>query len=233
MARGYFVTGTDTGVGKTLVTGALARALVGRGKRVGVMKPFETGCGSRGGGLVPEDALFLKAMAQSTEAIERICPCRLRYPLAPWIAAALEQVTIDVQQVARNFDDLKSRCDVMLVEGAGGLMVPITETVMNIDLAKLFALPLIIVARLSLGTINHTLLTVQQALSRGISVAGIVLNQLTPEQGIAEQTNPDAIRSLARVPVLGQMPYVPEDRRNDAGFLAAWAASNLTANFFS
>lgn len=231
--NGYFITGTDTGVGKTLVTGAVARALVQRGKRVGVMKPFETGCGLRGSVLVPRDALFLKAMAQSTEALERICPCRLRYPLAPWIAAALEQVSIDVQQVVSIFKELQSRCDVMLVEGAGGLMVPITATLMNSDLAGLLGLPLIVVARLSLGTINHTLLTVQQALTRGLSVAGIVLNQLTPDRGVAEQTNPDAIRRLAGVPVLGQLPYVPEDRRNDDRFLAAWASANLTEKIIS
>lgn len=224
MAVGYFITGTDTGVGKTLVAGALAAALARRGQRVGVMKPCETGCVvTPAGTRAAADALFLKTMAHCDEPIERICPYRLRDPLAPWVAARREGIAVDVGLIVSLCSEMHSRCDVMLVEGAGGLMVPLTKTVMNLDLALLLGLPLIVVARLTLGTINHTVLTEQQARSRGAHIAGIVVNQTSPETDCATETNADVLRDLCAGPVAGPLPYLADRQRSDAAALADWA----------
>ena len=228
----FFITGTDTGVGKTLVAGAVARALARSGTAVGVMKPFETGCTLQGGELVAEDALFLKTMAGCGEDIAAICPFRMQRPLAPLVAAGIENVSVDVETVRSIFQQLRRRYAAVLAEGAGGLMVPLAENVLTIDLIRLLGVPAVVVARLSLGTINHTLLTVGQARASGIDVAGIVLNQLSPETGMAEETNPEVIEQLSRVPVLGCMPFVVEHKRSDAGYLADLAEEHLDMSVF-
>ena len=222
---GYFITGTDTGVGKTVICGAIARALVLSGKRIGVMKPFETGCITRNGGLVPEDALFLKEMAQCPEDISTICPCRFTYPLAPLVAASLENVSIDIESVKNSFREMEKKYETILVEGAGGIMVPIDNDYVTLDLIRDLGLPLIIVSRLSLGTINHTLLTVKQARQYGIKIAGIIFNQLTQETGKAEETNPSVIQEFSHLPILGQVPFISRKKRRDAAFLAKVAES--------
>lgn len=233
--KGYFITGTDTGVGKTLVAGALARSMVSAGIRVGVMKPFETGCRDTENGLIPEDALFLKTMARCSEPLDLICPYRLRHPLAPGVSAVLENVAIHIDDIVTRLLRMQETYDLILVEGAGGLMVPVAENLLNRDLIKIMALPLIIVARLSLGTINHTLLTVHQALSSGINVTGIILNQMSPEHGKAEETNPDVLRRFSPVPIIGQLPFIPEEKRTDGDYLARCASTciNLTPFFLN
>jgi len=231
--KGFFITGTDTGVGKTLVAGALARAFVTAGRRVGVMKPFETGCSPGDNELIPADALFLKKMACCGEDLRRICPCRFRLPLAPWVAASLEGKEVDLNGALDVFAEMAQTYAVMLVEGAGGLMVPLSEKLLMADVIRLFGLPAVIVSRLSLGTINHTLLTVKQAQCSGVAVAGIILNRTTPDQGQAEATNPDAIRKLSGVPVLGVMPFIPEEKRSDPEALARCALQNIDERLFS
>ncbi|MEI6125119.1 MAG: dethiobiotin synthase [Pseudomonadota bacterium] len=231
--KGYFITGTDTGVGKTMIAGALARALARSGRRVGVMKPFETGCTSRGDSLIPEDAVFLKEMSGCNEDIHRICPYRLRHPLAPLVAAAIEKVSIDIDRIKGIYLEMKKKYDVMLIEGAGGVMVPVAENLVTLDVIAMLNLPLLIVSRLSLGTINHTLLTVQQAQSRGIDVSGIILNQVSPVKGLAEETNPEVLRKFSGVPLLGQMPFIEEHKRKDADYLADCAAACMDFRLFS
>ena len=234
MAQKYFITGTDTGVGKTLVTGAIASALVRQGMRVGVMKPCETGCRVIDGVLMPEDAVFLKTMAQSDEPMEVICPYRMKQPVAPFVAAKLSRTTIDVARITAAFRGLCERSDVVLVEGSGGLLVPVNEKAMNLDLALTLELPLLIVARLSLGTINHTLLTERVARAGGAEVAGIVLNQTDRQHGgIAEKTNPDVIRRFVQSPVLGPLPYLFPKQRSDPCVLADMADAHLVATLFS
>jgi dethiobiotin synthetase len=221
--QGYFITGTDTGVGKTLIGGAIARAWVQLGKSVGVLKPVETGCEIRGNRLIPEDALFLKEMARCPEDIVTVCPYRLQPPLAPWVAATVEKVRIEVTRINSIFLEMQEKYDVILVEGAGGLMVPIDENFLTCDLIKILDLPVIIVARLSLGTINHTLLTVTQAQNSQIKITGIILNQLSPQTGKAEETNPYVIKKISDVTVLGQIPYISKEKRKDADYLAGLA----------
>jgi len=230
--KAYFITGTDTGVGKTLVTAAIAAALSGSGKSVGVMKPCESGCPEIDGALAPRDALLLKAMSGCADPLEIVCPYRLRAPLAPGVAAQLEGRVIDPSRIQALFKDSCRRHDVVLVEGAGGLLVPVTDRLLQSDLIQLLGAPLIIVGRLSLGAINHLLLTLREAERAKIEVAGFILNQTSPEQGLAEQTNPGVICSFTEAPFLGIMPFVPEGLRTDRAALAGLARQHLAASLF-
>jgi dethiobiotin synthetase len=230
--NGFFITGTDTGVGKTLIAGAIARALKLQGRRVGVMKPFESGCRRDGDSLLPADALFLRSMSGSQDDLALICPHVFERPLAPGVAARLEQVSISLEKVQEIYNRLSAQHDIMLVEGAGGLMVPVSEEQLIIDVVRLLQLPLIIVARSSLGTINHTLLTVRTAQHAGIRVCGIILNKVSPEPDDAEDTNPEVIRKFSNVPLLGHVPYVPEVKRANPDFLTSLAHSTIDLSCF-
>jgi dethiobiotin synthetase len=225
--KGFFFTGTDTGVGKTLIAGAIARALSLQGRRVGVMKPFESGCRRDGDTIVPADALFLKNMAGSQDALALICPYAFEQPLAPGVAAHMEHVPINLEKVQKTFKQISAQYDIMLVEGAGGLMVPVSEEHLIIDVIRLLQLPLIIVARTTLGTINHTLLTVRETQRAGIRLCGIILNKVSPEHDAAEDTNPEVLRKLSNVPLLGQLPYIPEAKRADIEFLSSLVSSTI------
>ncbi len=231
--KGFFITGTDTGVGKTLIGGAVAGALARQGKNVGVMKPIESGCRLHNNRLIPEDALFLKQMAKCPDDIEIICPYCFKLPLAPVVAALIEKKKIKVAKIKSVCRQMQEKYDLVLVEGAGGLMVPVTDNYFMLDIIKSLNLPLIIVSRLCLGTINHTLLTVKQAIQSGIAIAGIIFNQMSQETGKAEETNPDIIKRFSAVPILGQMPFIQEGRRRDAEHLAGLAESFIDLAVFS
>ncbi|MFQ5913123.1 MAG: dethiobiotin synthase [Nitrospinota bacterium] len=207
--RSLLITGTDTGVGKTLLAGGLAGALRRRGHRVGNMKPAESGCPETGGEIVPRDALFVKRMAGCESPLEAVCPYRFRAPLAPSVAAGREGVEIDPGRIVAAFEGIRAAHDVTLVEGVGGFLVPITRDFWVSDLAVRLGLPLLVVGRLGLGTLNHTLLTLEAAARRGLSVLGFVLNAVTPSDSIAEETNPDVLSSLTPVPFLGVLPHLP------------------------
>ena len=225
--KSFFITGTDTGVGKTIAGGGIAGVLRRSGKKVGVLKPFESGCSNSDGELIPEDALFLKNISGCTEAINVICPYRMEHPLAPGVAAEIEGVSIDLGRIRSCFKALEKKYETVLVEGAGGLMVPVTVDFLTSDLIKMLGLPTIIVSRLSLGTINHSLLTVKHALSCGLSVTGIILNQTTSETGKAEETNPEVIKRFSGIPILGQIPFIPEEKRNDSDFIVDATQKNI------
>ncbi|MCX5672620.1 MAG: dethiobiotin synthase [Planctomycetota bacterium] len=213
MRRGLFITGTDTGVGKTIVTAALAMILREAGADVGVMKPVATGCVRRREGLVSEDAELLAKAADVPEPLAEISPIRLAEPLAPTVAAARARLTLDLAPMWAAWRRLRSAHDIMLVEGIGGLLCPVTPKESVADLAKVFGLPLLVVARTVLGTINHTALTVEAARARGLRVAGIVINRYHPDSvDLAETTNPDEVQRLTGVDVLG---LVPEDPKTD------------------
>lgn len=202
---GLFVTGTDTEVGKTYVTALIAHSLRKEGVRVGAYKPVcsggETGLDGR---LVWPDIETLAEAIDGRDATERICPQRFVAPLAPPVAARLEDRSIDADLLRRGRDWWNDRADFLLVEGVGGLLCPLTEEETVADLAADLGYPLIVVARLGLGTINHTLLTVEVAQSRGLKVAGIVLNEIVPNpEDRATQTNPREIARRCSVPVLG------------------------------
>ncbi len=179
--RGLFVTGTDTGVGKTLVAGAIARRLRQLGRRVEVFKPVATGCPRKGGlGLVSEDAEFLAACAESRRTLAEIAPVCYSTAVAPNVAARREHRPVDLQAIFDAYASLDGSSDApidaVIVEGVGGLLCPITDDFWVIHFAKMTALPLVIVARPGLGTINHTLLTLHAARTAGLDIAGVVIN---------------------------------------------------------
>jgi len=209
--RGLFVTGTDTEVGKTVVAGVLAATLKRRGLDVGVMKPVASGGVRRGGTLVSEDAIFLRQAAGCDDPLELINPVCLEPPLSPHVAARVSGLTIDRSRIDQAYETLSQRHEVLLVEGVGGLLVPITDDFLVADLARKWDLPLVIASRIGLGTINHTLLTVESARHRGLTVAGIVFNGYDESgAGTAERTNPDEIARLTGVPILGVLPHDPQ-----------------------
>lgn len=220
--RGLFIAGTDTGVGKTLVAGGLALVLREKGIDVGVMKPVETGADRLANGLLRgKDALFLREMSGATDELELINPYCLAEPLAPAVAAKREGMEIKMSVIQQAYLTLSARHELMIVEGAGGLLVPLTERYLMADLAQLLKLPLLLVARASLGTINHTLLSLFYAQQRAIPVLGVVMNHTTPETGIAEQTNAETLKEWANCPFWGAIPYLPVINRDTIGTAVA------------
>lgn len=212
MSRGLFVTGTDTGVGKTIVTATLARILRLRGVNVGVMKPVTSGCPERNGECVSEDAELL-AWAAGIECDDDVAPYRLREPLAPVESAKLDGVKIDFSRIAECYQRLTSRHEFVLVEGAGGLMVPLNGGLLIADLVTHLQLPLAVVARPGLGTINHSVLTCYAAGQMGIEVKGVFVNRFPAVPGLAEKGAPHQIGSLCGAPILGiwnDLPGTPE-----------------------
>lgn len=211
MAKGFFVTGTDTGVGKTVITIALIKALAVLGFKAGGMKPVETGCSREGEIFVPSDGMFIKTASHMEENIRLISPCCFEKPLAPLTASEIEGIRIDLDKIKTAFSELMQKYDVVVVEGIGGLLVPIKRDYFVLDLAKDLELPIIVVARAGLGTLNHTMLTVNYALKEGITVAGIIINySLPPDDTLAEETNPDIISQISPVPVIGIFPYLKD-----------------------
>lgn len=209
MKRGYFITGTDTGVGKTFVTSIIAKVLTDGGIDTGVMKPVETGCAVKNGRLVPNDALRLKESSGADDPIDIINPYRFVPPLAPNIAVRINGIKIDFRKVKDCYKTLLKAHEVVLVEGAGGILAPLTEEKTIADLALFLKLPLIIVAPSRIGVINHTLLTVEYARKSDIPVKGIILNNpVAPKKDQSRQFNRTEIERLADVPVLGEVPFV-------------------------
>jgi adenosylmethionine-8-amino-7-oxononanoate transaminase/dethiobiotin synthase len=197
-SKAFFITGTDTSVGKTIAMLALGVLFKERKIDVGVFKPVQ--CAG-------DDAAFLRDALDVDDPINSINPYYAKEPLSPHLAFARRKTAIDRQKIFDCFEMLKSRHDVLLVEGAGGLMVPIMKDYLVADLVRDLDIALIIVARLGLGTINHTLLTVEQARSRGIPIAGIIFSDAGKgSKGVPEKTNPRAIAELSGVPVLGTIP---------------------------
>lgn len=206
--QGLFVTATDTGIGKTLVAGGIASLLVKRGLKVGVFKPIATGCIRASYGLESQDACFLAHCADADYPLTVICPVTYVTPAAPLVAAEAEGREIDFEMIAETYAYLCKICDVVIVEGIGGVRVPLTEEYDVRDLAVAFGLPVVIVARPHLGTINHTLLTIDSLRAKGIEPAGVVINAYSePLADKAVLTAPDIIRRIGKVKVLAVCGY--------------------------
>lgn len=201
-SRALFVTGTDTGVGKTVAACTVVRQLRARGVDVGVMKPVETGVGPGG----PLDALALREAAGSPDPLDDICPQRFALPAAPAVAAAHEGRDVDDDAIFRAFSRVKSRHELVLVEGAGGLLVPATRDLTMADLARELGAPLLVVARGALGTINHTLLTLDAADTRKLPVLGVILSHTTGPLPAPDAANLDALRTTLGPRLLGELP---------------------------
>ncbi len=208
-SKGYFISGTDTGVGKTVVTACLLALYHKRSVDLGVMKPMETGIDPECSSEANSDAKFLLAVSGNQDTLEEVCPIRLQPPAAPLQAARMTGQTIAIDSILENFRKLQTRHDQILVEGVGGLMVPLKPDYFITDLIRDMDLPLIIVSRLTLGTLNHTLLTLKTAQSTGIEIAGVILNRSdnSPLNDV-EKGQARLIHELSGVPVIGECPFI-------------------------
>lgn len=213
MKPAFFITGTDTGVGKTFITAQIARAMRRKGIDVGVMKPVETGCPVKGGRLVPSDALLLKEASGSKDPLDLINPFRFKNPLAPAVASRLEGVTIDMAKIKKSFDELLRRHEAVLIEGAGGLLTPITGKKTMADLAQALSTPLVIIVANRLGAINHALLTIHCARCSGGGgggggIAGVIINNVTPGKDPSAGTNTKEITRLSGINIISEVPFL-------------------------
>ena len=227
--RGLFITGTDTGVGKTWVAAGLAAWCRSQGINVGVMKPLATGARRAGGRWISDDALFLARACGARDPLRLINPSCYLEPLAPLVAAARAMQAISFEKVNHSFHRLSGCHDFMIVEGIGGLLVPLTQGATVADFARQLALPVVIVARPGLGTINHTLLTLQAARRAKLTIAGVIINHAVPPPKnpmarLAIQTNPAVIEQQGKVAIAGILPY---QQKKTAKFLSAWIAKNM------
>jgi dethiobiotin synthetase len=209
--RGVFVTGTDTGVGKSIVAGAVCAALVARGDPVAAFKPVVTGLGQSPDDW-PEDQVLLAQAAGGRQTPEDVAPYRFEPAVSPHFAAELAGETIEPVRLL----DVARRHELLVCEGVGGLMVPITTGYLVRDLAVDLALPLVIAARSGLGTINHTLLTIAAARSAGLAVAGVVMTPWPDEPEPIERSNRATVEQLGGVPVSG-LPHTDAESLAAAG----------------
>ncbi len=205
--KALLVTGTDTGVGKTFVTCGLAAALRVRGLRVGVMKPAETGCARRNGVFEPEDAARLKLYSGCELPLDQICPYRFSAPRAPWVAAQAEHIEIELCRLTEVYRKIQASHDITLVEGAGGLLVPLRRDFHYADLAREWNLPVLVVTTSKLGTLNHTALTLSYLRQAGLGTVGYVVNTHEPTPPELAASNLETLRALTPESCLGQVPH--------------------------
>ena len=221
--KNIFVTGTDTGVGKTVITcGLAAFCSLRKGLDVGVMKPLEAGLTMHGKDLLPWDAIMLKEASGSQDDLSLINPYCFESPLAPQTAAELEHVRIDLEVLDRIYRQLAADHAILFIEGAGGVLVPILNNFFYADLIKRWGVRALVVARLGLGTINHTLLTCRYLKQEGIPIAGVILNDNEGKKDLAARTNPGMLARYLDAPFLGVFPHldVPPQGLPDRALLA-------------
>ncbi|NIR60103.1 MAG: dethiobiotin synthase [Gammaproteobacteria bacterium] len=203
--EGLFVTGTDTGVGKTLAAAALMHALRARGSSVAGMKPVASGCEATPAGLRSPDALALQARAGGSTPYELVNPYAFAEPAAPHLLAAEAGVSIEPGRIVRSAETLSAGFDCLVVEGVGGWLVPIGSAATMADVAEALGLPVVMVVGVRLGCLNHALLTAEAVRARGLRVAGWVANRLEPGAPRAED-NIVALRERLGAPCLGVVP---------------------------
>ena len=216
--RGVMVTGTDTEVGKTVVAAGLARFLRGQGLDVGVMKPVASGAvESAAGERVSSDVVALVKAACCSDPAEWVNPYCFTAPVAPALAAELEGVSVDMGRIGDCYERLCNRHDLTVVEGAGGALTPVSGTLSVADLAQRLQIPALIVSRAGLGTINHTVMTVECLRSRGVECLGFFLNRFPPTPDLAERTNADRIAAITGALHLGSIPEFGDPFRSGTG----------------
>ena len=222
-AKGLFVTGTDTEVGKTYVASMIARSLVADGHRVGVYKPSASDCIFDGNQLVSEDAIELWQAAGQPLDLDSVCPQRFKAPLAPHLAARVEGRELDSNLLRTGISAWTEQCDIIIVEGAGGLMSPINDEEYVADLAWDFEYPMIVVAANALGVINQTLQTLITAscFHDGLDIAGVVLNDSQIVHGdISIESNRSEIEKRINTPLLSHVQYHSENFAEDIDWFA-------------
>lgn len=208
MTRGFFITGTDTGVGKTWVTLGLLNALAAVGYHMAAMKPVASGVIETPEGLGNEDALLLQQQASVTLAYNVVNPYLFVPPIAPHLAAQRAGRRIEIAHIKNLFDEIAAQADCVVVEGAGGWCVPLNEHETIADLAVALGLPVVLVVGMRLGCLNHALLTCESIARYGVSLAGWVANTITPEFAELEE-NIAALSERISAPLLGVLPHLP------------------------
>ena len=216
----YFVTGTDTGVGKTLISCALLHAFAARGLRVAGMKPVAAGCDADG---LNEDVKQLRAAGNILASLGQINPYSFFHPIAPHIAARNAGVSINLGRILESYIELASQADVVIVEGAGGFQVPLNETQDSADLTVALGLPVILVVGMRLGCLNHALLTARAIDDCGLTCAGWVANILDPGMAVLDE-NIQALQQRIKAPLLG---VVKHQTAPDAHAIASQLDINL------
>lgn len=206
----YFVTGTDTGVGKTLISCALLHAFAAQGKKVVGMKPVAAGCDDDN---LNEDVKKLRASSNILTSLGQINPYSFYLPVAPHIAAHHAGVNINFERILESYQELSSQADVVIVEGAGGFIVPLNETQNSADLVVAMGLPVILVVGMRLGCLNHALLTIHAIKEYNLECAGWIANVLDANMAALDE-NIHTLRQLLDAPLLGILPYsaAPEPR---------------------
>jgi dethiobiotin synthetase len=205
--RSYFITGTDTGVGKTLFTAALAASLRKLGVNVGIMKPVATGLLQKTG-FKSSDVSVLHGAAKVSDNEDEINPIFMSLPISPYDASKILDISFDKKIIFEQFQKLKNRHDMMLVEGIGGIMTPLAKNYFVADLIKEMGLEAIIVTRSTLGTLNHTMMTVNACRDYKIPLKGIVVNNYDEKGGPAETNSPLTLHEITNVSILGVLPFV-------------------------
>lgn len=221
---GLFVTGTDTGVGKTTVAVALARLALRRGRAPIPFKPVETGCDPD-----PDDARRLWQAARPPTTLRETCPFPFELPAAPAAAAAAAGQQLELDDLVTRAEDVAVRGDFLIVEGAGGLLVPYQESCTNADIALRLRLPILVVGRVALGTINHVALTLAEIGRRALVLAGVILVRTSEPLGAHESSNARLIEAVTGTRPLGTLPFLSPDARADPDQAADALARALSA----
>ena len=203
---GILITGTDTGVGKTYTALGIIACAKKNGIDVTAMKPWETGCRRSGKRLIPSDAMRLMKAACMND-IDTVNPCRFKTPVAPYVAGRLEGRSVCLGTIKRVYRGLSLQHDLVVVEGAGGLLVPITKKYSYADLAKELSLPVLVVSANKLGVINHVLLTVDYIKTHGIPFLGVVMNNMSPKNNVAKNTNAHTLSLLLGRKFIGELAF--------------------------
>lgn len=212
-----FITGTDTAVGKSIVTAGLSAFLRKQGIDCGVMKPVESGCVK---GSQKSDAYYLKSISGVSDSLDEINCYTFKAPLAPGVAAKKEKRLISFSKIAQAYQRLVAKHESVLVEGAGGLLVPLSEKKSIVDLISYLNLPVLLVGRLGLGTLNHSLLSLEYLKARKIKIAGIVLNTNSLQQDESAKSNLKILTRWTQVLVWGKINYL-NDTQNRASLISA------------
>jgi len=208
-AQGLFITGTDTGVGKTVVTAAILGWFRHQGLNSGAMKPIETGVDSECSSPANSDALFLMECGGIKDDLSLVCPIRMKAAASPYQAGLIENRALEPETILSAYRTLSNKYDRMVVEGVGGIRVPITRNYEVVDLMRDLGLPAVVVTRYQLGTLNHTQLTLDTLKQNGIPVKGVIFNQCEPETpDNIEKAQPSLIEELTGVKILGELPYI-------------------------
>jgi dethiobiotin synthetase len=206
--KGLFITATDTGAGKTLISGAIAKIISQTGKTVGVFKPIATGCKKVNQKFISEDAEFLSHCSNANLSQEIITSIKFKIPASPYACEKAEKKKVVLRKIFDAYEQICRNSDFVIAEGIGGVKVPITAGFDVLDLAKALKLPVVIVARAKLGTINHTLLTIEAVRQKGLLLAGIVINGYDEKtKDYAEKSNAEIICKLGKVKILAVVPY--------------------------